>query len=633
LWKWSAAVPDVLRLSRRHIALYGPVAIGLLVTFFTLLVLQGLPAFGQAELSTYDWQFLQRGYIGTPANVEMVEVDAPSVAYLGQHIPVPRKYVAQAITHLKRAGAKVIALDFEYIAPSIYGKADDRAMVAALKHAKNVVLTQRLEHSIALKYIAATTQVVQPIDAFSRYAAGVGLANYPQDIDGAIRRATLLQQGPGGPKGGTKPYPILPVAIASVYLHKPVSQIVKSLPPSMLINYIGPSSMTDNSVQSWERMEFDDAVTGEFPASDVKGKIALVIPADLDFKDQLTTPFGGMWGGYVQANTLGSILRHVYYTPVGNLVNNVILVLLGLITTLAASRLGVWRGTLATLLVAAAYVGLDMYLFREFNLWANLVTPEASLVLAYAGIMGFRFATEERLKRKTSKAFGLYLRPEVVDLLVGSEDPTKALTPSRRDISVLFVDVRGFTSMSEHMQPEEVVSTLDVYLEELTASVQESGGTLNKYVGDEIMAMWNTPIDQPDHAIRAVRCALDMVARGERINSQLGAAGRPRVFYGIGVNSGEAVVGQMGSTFRKQFDVIGDTVNTGARLCSAAGGMETIIGQGTWEAIGQYLTVEETEPLRLKGKSDQIRTFKVLALQETAQPASTATPAVSTSPV
>jgi adenylate cyclase len=174
--------------------------------------------------------------------------------------------------------------------------------------------------------------------------------------------------------------------------------------------------------------------------------------------------------------------------------------------------------------------------------------------------------------------------------------------------------------MSERMQPEEVVAALDVYLELLTGSVLKFDGTINKYIGDEIVAIWNAPHHHPDHHMRAVRSALDMVARMDEMNASLRETGLPAIKYGIGVNSGEAIVGQMGSSFRKQYDVIGDTVNTGARLCSAAGGGEVIIGQNTWEAIGDELVVEETEPLRLKGKSQALRTFLVLDIAQAREP-------------
>jgi adenylate cyclase len=212
------------------------------------------------------------------------------------------------------------------------------------------------------------------------------------------------------------------------------------------------------------------------------------------------------------------------------------------------------------------------------------------------------------------------VKPEIVDILVSTPDEEKALAGARRPISVLFVDVRGFTAMSEQMEPEQVLAALDVYLEELTQSVTKYDGLLDKYVGDEIMALWNAPRYQENHAMLAVMSALDMISRTERINEQLRAQGLPAIGYGIGVNTGEAVVGQMGSSIRKQYDVIGDAINTGARLCSAAGREEIIIGENTWELIGDRLVVEETEPLKLKGKSRPFRTFRVIGIAAQAAP-------------
>jgi len=606
---------------RRYINVFGPLTLGVVVTLFVLLILQTQPFMQQSELTTYDWQFHTRGQQFTPSNIAILGVDASSVDDFGGRYPIPRKWAGAATRFLEKAGAKVIAFDFLYKAPSSYGSADDKAFVDALKGTHNVALDEQLEGSIASFGVSGVSSLTPPIDSIARGASRLGVANFPQDSDGKIRSAELQQLGPGGATTQSILYPSFALQIASLYLHKPYQQVAKGLPNDMLINYIGPQNPGDNSQQSWLTYQFSPAAKGEDSYNVFTNKIVLIVPAAINFGDQHDTPWGTMYGGYVQANTLNTILQNDPIIPAGDGANQLMLLIIGLVTTIAASRFGIWKSTLATLVVAAGYVGVAIVLFRIYRVWVNLITPETTLVLAYTAIMAFRFATEERLKRKTNKAFGLYLRPEVVDILVESEDPTSALQPRRRDISVLFVDIRGFTAMSEHMNPEDVVDTLDVYLEELTDAVQQTGGTLNKYVGDEIMAMWNTPLEQPDHAVRAVQCAMDMTARVDHINDQLRAKGQPSVAFGIGVNSGEAVVGQMGSTFRKQFDIIGDTVNTAARLCSAAGRMETIVGQGTWEVLGDRLTVEETEPLRLKGKSDTIRTFLVLGLAETPAPA------------
>jgi adenylate cyclase len=384
----------------------------------------------------------------------------------------------------------------------------------------------------------------------------------------------------------------------------------------MLINFVGPQNPGDASQQSFLTYEFEAVAKGEDPFKPFRNKIVLIIPAATELKDTFNTPFGLMYGGATQANALNTILNRYPIMPVGSTGNSLLVLIMGLITTIVASRFGIWRSAAGVLILFVGYGLLVVFLFDQMRIWINLVTPETAVVLSFAAIMALRFATEERQRRKIRKSFGQYVTPEIIDTLVAEPE---ALKPRRRPISTLFVDIRGFTSMSEGMEPENVVSALDIYLEQLTESVQCYGGTINKYVGDELVAIWNAPLDQPDHALRAVHSALDMVSRLEGINEQLRLRELPAIKYGIGVNSGDAVVGRMGSSFREQYDVIGDTVNTGARLCSAAAGGEIIIGEATWQAVGNQLIVEETERLRLKGKSAEIRTFRVLGLQAVEQ--------------
>jgi adenylate cyclase len=241
----------------------------------------------------------------------------------------------------------------------------------------------------------------------------------------------------------------------------------------------------------------------------------------------------------------------------------------------------------------------------------DLIHPWLGIALTYTGLTAYRFLYEDREKRKVTAIFGQYLKPEIVEQLAAKRSLDDiAVGGERRELSLLFVDIRGFTSMSEKMAAEDVVKVLDAYLEELTEVVFTWDGVLDKYVGDEIMAAWNAVDAQPQHALSAVRCAYEMLTRGPALNNKLAAQGLPRIRYGIGVNTGLAVWGNMGSKFRRQFTAIGDTINTAARFCSAAGAFELLIGQPTYEAVKDYLDVEVAPGIQLKGKSAQ--TFKIL---------------------
>jgi len=214
--------------------------------------------------------------------------------------------------------------------------------------------------------------------------------------------------------------------------------------------------------------------------------------------------------------------------------------------------------------------------------------------------------------------FGQYLKPELVenmakarsveDIQVGGE---------RRELSLLFVDIRGFTHMSESMEPQDVLKVIDHYLEELTKVVFRWDGTLDKYVGDEIMAFWNAPHSQENHALLAVRCAWEMIAKMPELQATLAAQGLPEIKYGIGVNTGPASIGIMGSKLRRAYTAIGDTVNTAARFCGAAGPTQILIGQKTYEECKDYVAVDMVPGLQLKGKSaEKFTIYRVTAIRE-----------------
>jgi adenylate cyclase len=595
--------------------LYRALTVGVVATLFVVLVLQGLPFINRAELSAYDYQLSLRGTGAIPNNVVVVGVDSPSIQDLsGGRYPVGRKWIGQAINFLHRAGVKAIGLDFWYTSPSGYGAHDDAVLSQAIKNAGNVVLSAELGGADASNFLVGETQYAPPIDLLGRHASAIGVANVPVDPDGEIRASLLLQEGPGGSSLGGRNYANLPLSVAAIALHQSPIALAHGLPTNMLINYVGPQDPGDASRQSFHVYQLEAVAKGEDAPAVFRHKIVLIIPAALVTKDVLNTPYGPMYGGFVQANALNTILRRNPIVPVGDTANSLVALILGLITAFAASRFGILRSAGATLIVALGFIALSFALLDVFRIWTHIIAPEIAIVLTFAAVMALRFSTEERQKRRTARIFGQYVKPEIVDILVNSPDAVAALAGTRREISILFVDIRAFTAMSEHMEPEDVVDALDIYLEVLTAAVLRFDGTINKYIGDEIVAIWNAPHQHEDHHMRAVRCGLDMVACRDEINSRLRAKGLLAITYGVGINSGDAIVGQMGSPFRKQYDVIGDTVNTGARLCSAAGGGEVMIGQNVWEAIGDQVLVEETEPLRLKGKSHGLRTFLVLEI-------------------
>src|SRR5258707_3464141 len=200
-------------------------------------------------------------------------------------------------------------------------------------------------------------------------------------------------------------------------------------------------------------------------------------------------------------------------------------------------------------------------------------------------------------------------RRGVADIMLGGE---------RRDISLLFVDIRGFTSMSESMSAHDVTAVIQMYLDHLSGIIFTWDGTIDKYVGDEIVAFWNAPPTQENHALLAVRCAYDLINRAPELQEKLLAAGLPPVRWGIGVNTGPAVVGNLGSRSRIQYTALGDTVNTAARFCANAPAYHLLIGQPTYDECKDYIAVDMVPGVQLKGKSaETFRIYQVTAIRET----------------
>ena len=264
-----------------------------------------------------------------------------------------------------------------------------------------------------------------------------------------------------------------------------------------------------------------------------------------------------------------------------------------------------------------AYYGGIVLLGRSGYLADPLYAPIA-IVLSASFSMAARYVLEDRERRKVERIFGHYVDPRIVRQLAATHSVGEIISRGeRRDLTLLFVDIRGFTAMSEAMAAEDVLSVIQHYLDDISALILKWDGTIDKYVGDEVVALWNAPATQPNHALLAMRCAYDLIAQASALQSKLVEHGLPPVSWGIGINTGPAVVGNMGSKDRLQYTALGDTVNTAARFCSAAPAFNILVGWPTFEACSEYIAVDEMPGLQLKGKSaEKFRVLKVSAIRE-----------------
>ena len=323
------------------------------------------------------------------------------------------------------------------------------------------------------------------------------------------------------------------------------------------------------------------------------------------------------YGYRIQADAMSTILQDRYVRVQPDISMRLTALLLATVVGLLVYLLSFRLAVVFTVALLVAYYAAVLGL-AQLDFLADPVYAPIAIVLGAMFSLGVRYVLEERERRKVERIFGHYIDPRVARQLAATRSVEELISRGeRRDLTVLFMDIRGFTTMSETMRADDVLGVIQDYLDEMSKLILKWDGLIDKYVGDEIMALWNAPLPQPDHALLAVRCAYDLIANAPAVQAKLAARGLPPIGWGIGVNTGTAVVGNMGSQDRLQYTALGDTVNTAARFCSAAPAFNLLVGWPTYEACKDYIAVDEMPGLQLKGKSaETFRILKVTAIRE-----------------
>jgi adenylate cyclase len=264
-------------------------------------------------------------------------------------------------------------------------------------------------------------------------------------------------------------------------------------------------------------------------------------------------------------------------------------------------------------LVALLYVGAVLWAFSSHRFWLDVTGPGIAIVLAWVGSTGYAYLTEGRERRFLRDAFSRYLAPDVVAALV--DQPGRlALGGETREVTVMFADVAGFTTLSEGRDPGEVVSLMNECFEQLTGVIQGQGGTVDKFIGDAVMAFWNAPVAQPDHAARALRAARELLAAVARVNDSWASRGLPKLGMRVGIATGPAVVGNVGSHTKFNYTVMGDTVNLASRVEGAAKvyGTASLVTESAAAAAAGAVPLRELDWLRVKGRGEFVPVYEVL---------------------
>lgn len=458
------------------------------------------------------------------------------------------------------------------------------------------------------------------IEILSNAAHSMGFFNMLPDPDGVVRWIPLaIKCGPDI---------FAPISIQSAwnYLGRPqmvlkvaaygVEGIMmgKEFIPTdengqMLINYLGPE-------KTFPHYPLTDILQGRVPKGTFKNKIVLVGSTAIGIYDMRNTPFSSVYPGLeVQATAIDNILQKTFLKkPKWTRIYDVLCILaFAILVGAIVPRLSAVKGIFLVSALFGLHIYLAQWLFTHTALWMNIVYPLLALVLLYISLTIYRYLTEERERKKIKGAFSYYVSKSVVNEML--KDPKRLkLGGDKRDLSVLFSDIRGFTTISESLSPEELVSLLNEYLTVMTDIVFKYEGTLDKYMGDAIMAIYGAPLELPDHPQRACYSALEMIESLRKLNEKWIKEGKTPLDIGIGINTGVMMVGNMGSQQRFDYTVMGDAVNLGSRLEGANKSYQTniIISESTYERIKNDFFCMELDSVRVKGKKVPVKIYQLL---------------------
>lgn len=536
--------------------------------------------------------------------VVIVAIDEPSFEVLNEDWPWPRERHAELITALRAAGAKAIGFDVVFADPS--SPASDSALAEAMD--SQVVLAA--SEQVVERDYGSTVILTEPLPELLDAGAQIGVASLSISGDGVLREmpaysksfmATLLQAS------GTKPD--------------------HAGDPGRLIQYFdGPGAYP--TVSYYQALEPDIYLEPGFFEDQVV-LVGLALQTDISVNDGGSDVFETPFTAQTRLLTPGV---EVHATIFDNLRSGLSIAQLPKWAAYIALVLGAVLGSLASLprsparklAAAAVLVGLCLLgswlLLRYGRVWLSPVELAVALVAVVAALAAYDFAQEQRRRREVQSAFGHYVSPTVVDRLI-ADPQLLTLGGERKELTILFADIRGFTTISEAMKddPEGLVTLINRILTPLSDIVIEHGGTIDKYMGDCIMAFWNAPLDDPDHAKNALQAGQAMIAAMPTINRAIAefvpASGgdAPEIKIGIGVNSGSCVVGNMGSDTRFDYSVLGDAVNTASRLEGTCKDYKVpiVIGEETAELAGMIPALSKLDRIAVRGKAEAISIFTV----------------------
>lgn len=577
-----------------------------LVSMATLLaigLLTQLPAWKLFDLRLFDYVSTFRHQPLPDDGPVIVAIDEPSLADINMQWPWPRSLHAKLVSELRAAGARAIGLDIIFSEPS--NAENDDALTKVL--GPDVVLAA--DESLIQTPQADQLIRTEPLKRFTDTGARAGIASVALERDGIFRSV-----------------PFYPDSFAAQLAQ--AARLKYEQADDRLLQWFGPAR-TYPTVSYYQALD----PKGMLPPGFFRDRVVLVglslqNAASLDdkvsdaFATSYTVHTGQLVSGVeIQATILDNLTRNLTIGYPGPGVQLPLLVLVVLIAATVSWQPLSWMNGLAAVTAVLALGALSYFALRFGRVFISPLGPVAAYFITAAGQTTFDYVEERRNRKQIIRAFSQYLSPALVQRL--AQDPSQLrLGGERRTLSILFCDVRGFTTISEELRndPEQLTSLINRLLTPLSDTVLKHNGTIDKYIGDCLMAFWNAPLDDPDHAAHAVTAAMEMLEATERLNLELAEEahifGRaPRVLkIGIGINTGECVVGNMGSARRFDYSALGDSVNLASRLEGASKnyGTPLLIGEQTAMIAAHTFKVVELDRIRVKGRNELSPVYTVV---------------------
>jgi len=533
----------------------------------------------------------------------VIGIDEETLSRYGAFDTWSRDKIADVINVLMSGEnrPKVIAVDIGF-----YGEKDaakDAKLAKAAKDAGNVVLTTSVVGSNTVDGYKIIL-MEEPYDSLRKAALSCGFSNLIFDDDGVVRHSAneIIYED--------KLYYSFDNKIAEAYLGKRPDNVSENF----YITYSGKSHSYSGSTGAG--CSFYKVLEGEYPLDDFKDAIVIIGAYASGTQDNYYTSIdknNQMYGAEIHANIVNQILSDDFKSELSSLNSALITFGLGLVALAVIYFANEQRAIFINIALCVAYIFFCRFAYLKLDVLLPIFYGCLTVVLITIThiVLSFVYAKIER--KKIVENYSRYMAPELAVSIADKGEASLKLGGSKKDIAVLFVDIRGFTSLSEVISPEEIVSILNQYFEITTKSIMDNNGIIDKFIGDATMGLFNALTDLDDYVYCAVCAGLDMIKLSEGLDDKLPPEYRGRVHFGVGVHTGPAVVGNIGTHFRMDYTAIGDTVNTASRIEGQAKASQLLISEEVYQKVKDRFVIENADLIQLKGKKEKVQVYSVIA--------------------